>query len=184
MMNSSNKVISMRITEMRKIAILALILVFSGLTTAQELGVNDTPEPEPSDDFAQCGDGICQPQIQGVCPQDCGNTSEQEDNSTNEDRDEPTENKDLIGIALAGFTGLLIIAGGLFFYSKTINSISSENEKNGRNRELERELRKRLRQGQSYPKVEKDLINQGRKKSEIEKASKYIDRDLIQGNDR
>ena len=123
-------------------------------------------------------------QIQGVCPQDCGNISEQEDNSTNEGRDESTDNNDLIGLALAGFTGLLIIIGGLFFYSKTGNSASSEDEDNDRNRELERELRKRLRQGQSYPKVEKDLINQGRKKSEIEKASKYIDRNLIQGNGR
>ena len=179
MMNSLNRVTSMRITEMKKIAVLLLIILFSGLTISQELGVNDTPEPEPSQDFAECGDGVCQPQLQGVCPQDCGNSSEQENTSSSINDNTSSNNSDLLGLVIAGFTGLIIILGGLFWYNRNSGGSEDEHKNSGRNRELERQLRKRLRQGYSYRQAETELINQGREKSEIQKASNHIDQDLI-----
>lgn len=165
---------------MRKEIIIALIVaIFLSLGLGQEFEVNESEEPEPSQDFAVCGDGICQPELQGVCPEDCEDNGSETENNNRSSEEEQSNNNNLVALVVSGSFGILIFVITAILYFKKRSQKSESPKKEQRNRELERALRKRFRQGYNYKQIEKELLGQGYRKEDINSSLQYISDDLI-----
>lgn len=77
----------------------------------------DTPEPLP-----ECGDGVCQPEIEGVCPEDCDDDLVRDD-ATEDPDDTPVQSNDdtssgLPVLLLGSIAGIILI--GIILYLSVV----------------------------------------------------------------
>ncbi len=167
---------------MRLFLILTTLVLVSPVIAQEEYTGPDgyVEPPEPDINSVECGDGVCQPEIQGACPQDCV----EDYNETNSSSETPNngnslglENVEILAGALTLISGVLLVA------ILTKNRTSEEKtEEISRNKDLERNMRKLLRQNISLNQVEKRMMSNGYQKDELEEAKKHIDSDLLYRN--
>lgn len=162
-----------------------LILVSPVIAQEEYTGSGDFIEqPEPGINPVECGDGVCQPEIQGACPQDCVE-GYSETNNSSESSETSESSEELSGlVTIERVTGFLTLLSGLLLVSLlTKRKFSGNNSgENSRNKELERNMRKLLRQNNSLKEVEKRMISNGYQQNEIEDAKTHIDPNLLYGN--
>ncbi|MFO7793836.1 MAG: hypothetical protein R6V35_02560 [Candidatus Nanohaloarchaea archaeon] len=168
---------------MKLFLILTTLVLVSPVIAQEEYTGSDgyVEPPEPDINSVECGDGVCQPEIQGTCPQDCLEGYNETDNSSEEsENDGGSAGLETVEIVAGALT---LISGVLLVTILTKNRTSKEKTgDNIRNKNLERNMRKLLRQNISLKEVEKRMMSNGYQKDELEEAKNHIDSDLLYRN--
>lgn len=164
-----------------KTELIILILLILPLASAQQ-DYAGSPEvieqPEPETETAVCGDGICQPEIQGVCPQDCVEGYNESENSNVQSSNPEQTSSNFTSIEI--LSGVLTIISGLLLSALLLKKhYSGEENSENRNRDLERKIRKRLRQGENIDSVRNAMQRKGLSQQDIQNAEKYIGDNLL-----
>lgn len=165
---------------MKLYLVLTTLILVSPVIAQEEYTGSDgyVEPPEPDINSVECGDGVCQPEIQGTCPKDCVENYNETDNSSEDSTiDQEPKGLETVEIAVGALT---LISGVLLLAILTKKRISKEKtEETGRNKDLERNMRKLLRQNNSLKEVEKRMMSNGYQQNELEVAKKHIDPDLL-----
>ncbi|MFO7793372.1 MAG: hypothetical protein R6V35_00150 [Candidatus Nanohaloarchaea archaeon] len=167
---------------MKLFLILTTLILVSPVIAQEEYTGSDgyVEPPEPDINSVECGDGVCQPEIQGTCPQDCAEDYNETNNSSEDSSNEESTGLETVEIVAGALT---LISGVLLVTILTKNRTSEEKTgDNIRNKDLERNMRKLLRQNISLKEVEKRMMSNGYQKDELEEAKKHIDSDLLYRN--
>jgi len=164
----------------------AFTLLITSLAVTQPVGEDGGTSPDDEEPREQptavCGDGVCQPELEGICPEDCQEetgTEESSDGSEGEElNEEETENNNLLN----PLTVSLAVGSVVFIFSTVIlglkmrkNQEEDEEDEESQTKKVEREIRKYKRQGYEMGDIITHLQNQGYDSIKLKNARENIE---------